>query len=215
MSAHRVFLLSPASTGGKRAALLFNERATFPLALRLRTRDGAPLGVVFSFLSGLYFRGKLAYAMRFGGASGNGAGPLIITSTRGLLTPDTPVALDDLRKFAAVEIDADEPRYATPLIMSAKRLRRRIGASSEVVLLGSVASDKYVGILAGIFGDRLLFPADFVGRGDMSRGGLLLRCVREDRELDYIPVAGAVRRGARPARLLPVRARRSRRDPAP
>jgi hypothetical protein len=40
-----------------------------------------------------------------------------------------------------------------------------------------------------------------VGGGDMSRGGLLLRCVRAGRELVYVPVAGALRRGGRPARL--------------
>jgi len=41
----------------------------------------------------------------------------------------------------------------------------------------------------------------FVGRGDMSRGGLLLRSVRYEVELDYVPVAGAVRHGPRPPRL--------------
>jgi hypothetical protein len=214
MSAHRFFLLSPASTGGKRAALLFNERASFPLAVRLRSPEGAPLGQVFSFLSGLYFRGKLAYATRFGSAVSTDAASRIITSSRGLLPPGTPVRLDDLREFAAVGIDANEPRYTAPLIADAKRVRKKIGASADVILLGSIASDKYVGVLGEIFGDRLLFPAEFVGRGDMSRGGLLLRCVREDRELEYIPVAGATRRGARPERLLPIRALRSRLDPA-
>ncbi|HEU4438341.1 MAG TPA: hypothetical protein VFT36_03785, partial [Methylomirabilota bacterium] len=63
------------------------------------------------------------------------------------------------------------------------------------------ASDKYVGVLLEVFGERLTFPAAFVGRGDMSRGGLLLRCVRAGRELQYVPVAGAVRHGPRPARL--------------
>jgi len=37
----------------------------------------------------------------------------------------------------------------------------------------------------------------------MSRGGLLLRCVEEARELDDVPLAGAVRRGRRPPRLAP------------
>src|SRR5438270_1706544 len=61
----RIFLLSPASCGGKRAALLFNERAEFTVARRIRSEEGAPLGEVFSFLSGLYFRGKLNYARAF------------------------------------------------------------------------------------------------------------------------------------------------------
>jgi hypothetical protein len=52
-----------------------------------------------------------------------------------------------------------------------------------------------------MFGPRLHFPADFVGRGDMSRGGLMLRCVTEGRELEYAPILGATRRGARPPKL--------------
>ena len=213
MSAHRIFLLSPANTGGKRAALLFNERVSFALALRLRTSEGAPIGDVFSFLSGLYFRGKLAYATAFA-RGGEATGSLVITSSRGLVPADTPVRLADLREFADVAIDVAEPRYTTPFIAAAKRLRKRVGADADVVLLGSIASDKYVGVLGEIFGERLLFPSDFVGRGDMSRGGLMLRCVQEGRELDYIPVAGAIRRGTRPARLGPIRARRSPLDPA-
>ena len=214
MSAHRVFLLSPASTGGKRASLLFNERAGFPLAVQLRSAQGAALGEVFSFLSGLYFRGKLAYATAFARPPRESEGALIITSSRGLLPPATPVGLDDLREFAGVPIDADEPRYAKPLAADAERLLAGLHDASEVVLLGSIASDKYVGVLRGIFGERLLFPGDFVGRGDMSRGGLMLRCVSEGRELGYVPVDGAIRRGARPAKLVPIRARRSRPDPA-
>lgn len=210
MPAHRIFLLSPASCGGRRAELLFNERATFSLATRLRSAEGATLGEVFSFLSGLYFRGKLAYATAFARAPRRAPGTMIITSSRGLLPPSTPIGIDDLREFASVPIDVGEPRYAEPLVRDARALARAVGPRGEVVLLGSVASDKYVGVIGDIFGDRLLFPADFVGRGDMSRGGLLLRCVREERELACIPVAGATVRGARPPRLVPVRAPRSR-----
>jgi hypothetical protein len=72
-------------------------------------------------------------------------------------------------------------------------------------LLGSIATGKYSDLLLDIFGDRLLFPTEFVGRGDMSRGGLLLRCVREERELAYQPVIGAVRHGKRPPRLERIR----------
>jgi hypothetical protein len=35
----------------------------------------------------------------------------------------------------------------------------------------------------------------------MSRGGLMLRCVDEGRELTDVPVAGAVRHGQRPPKL--------------
>ncbi len=213
MSAHRIFLLSPANTGGKRAGLLLNDKASFPLAVRLRSGDGAPIGEVFSFLSGLYFRGKLAYATAFERAA-DATGSLVITSCRGLVPTATSIGLEDLREFARVAIDAGEPLYTSPFAADAKRLRTRVGPDADVVLLGSIASDKYVSVLADVFGEHLLFPADFVGRGDMSRGGLMLRCVREKRELDYVPVAGSLRRGSRPARLIPVRARRSPRDPA-
>nr|MDQ3622191.1 hypothetical protein [Verrucomicrobiota bacterium] len=68
-------------------------------------------------------------------------------------------------------------------------------------LLGSIATGKYVDCLLPLWGPRLVFPEAFVGRGDMSRGGLMLRCVTSGRELRYIPVAGAIRHGARPRRL--------------
>ena len=190
----RVFLLSPANCGGERAQLVFSSRAAFPLARRLRGPDGAPLGEVMSFLSGLYFRGKLAYAEAFGI-------PLVITADAGLRPPDTPVTLAMLRASARVDIDARNPRYRRPLEQSARAVAALLEPDDTVTLLGSIASDKYVDVLLGVFGERLTFPVDFVGRGDMSRGGLLLRCVRAGRELDYVPVLGAVRHGVRPPRL--------------
>ena len=198
MTPPRVFLLSPAHCGGERAQLLFSPRAGFDLARRLRTPDGATLGEVFSFLSGLYFRGKLAYAERFGL-------PLVITTNAGLRPADDRVTLETLRQAARVDITAGNPRYRRPLLASAQVVAERLGPSAEVTLLGSIASDKYVEILLSVFGQRLTFPAAFVGRGDMSRGGLLLRAVRAGQELDYVPVAGAVRHGPRPPRLTPVR----------
>jgi hypothetical protein len=196
MATPRVFLLSPAHCGGERAQLLFNPRARFDLAQRLRT-DGATLGEVFSFLSGLYFRGKLAYAERFGL-------PLVITTNAGLLPADTRVTLDMLRAAARVDIKARNPRYRRPLLAAAQTVASHLGPDGVVTLLGSIASDKYVEVLLSVFGERLTFPAEFVGRGDMSRGGLLLRCVRSGQELTYVPLAGAVRHGPRPPRLAPV-----------
>jgi hypothetical protein len=110
-----------------------------------------------------------------------------------------------LHRYGQVDIAMTEARYRRPLLRDARALRAALegGPPCEVVLLGSVATDKYVGLLADVFRDRLLFPPDFVGRGDMSRGGLLLRCVNEGRELDYRPLANAARRGPRPARLVP------------
>jgi hypothetical protein len=190
----RVFLLSPANCGGERAQLLLAPGAGSPLARRLRTASGAPLGEVMTFVSGLYFRGKLTYAATFGI-------PLVITADAGLRPADTPITLASLRASARIDIDAANPRYRRPLEESARAVASLLGETDSVTLLGSIASDKYVSVLLGIFGERLTLPVDVVGRGDMSRGGLLLRSVRAGRELDYVPVAGAVRHGARPPRL--------------
>jgi hypothetical protein len=197
----RVFLLSPASTTGKRASILLREEAQFPLAQRLRTREGAPLGEVFAFLSGLYVRGKLAYARRFAAAAADSV--WVITAAGGLLEPETRVRGEDLRRHSAVPIAATEAAYREPLERDVRRLRRSLPSEAEAVLLGSIATDKYVGTLLEAFGARLLFPPDFVGRGDMSRGGLLLRAAHSGVELPYLPVAGAVRHGPRPPKLDP------------
>jgi len=202
---NRIFLLSPASTGGERAQLVFNPAARFELAQRLRTREGVMMGEVFSFLSGLYFRGKLQYALTFARPPEGLDGILVITPSRGLRPPWERTTLDTLRRFAEVPIDLREPRYTTPLLRDVRALAKRLAphAQAEVVLLGSIASGKYVELLTGALGPRLLFPSAFVGRGDMSRGGLLLRAVAAGRELDYAPVAGATRHGPRPPRLTP------------
>jgi hypothetical protein len=199
----RVFLLSPAHCGGERARLVLSERAAFDLARRVRAGAGAPLGEVFSFLSGLYFRGKLSYARAFARPPDGETGVLVITPSDGLRPADDPVNLEGLRRFASVDIEGDDPRYRRPLDRDARHLARRIGAEGEVVLLGSIATGKYIDPLLTVLGDRLRFPADFVGRGDMSRGGLLLRCARAGRELTYVGVRDTVRRGPRPPRLAP------------
>jgi len=180
-----------------------SERASFDLAQRVRVGAGAPLGEVFSFLSGLYFRGKLTYACAFARPPDGRAGVFVITPTDGLRPADEPVDLVRLRRFASVDIEGDDPRYREPLDRDARRLARRIGPSGEVVLLGSIATGKYIEPLLAVLGERLRFPADFVGRGDMSRGGLLLRCARSGTELTYRGVRDAVRRGPRPLRLPP------------
>jgi hypothetical protein len=204
----RLFLLSPASSSGERARLVFNPHAQFPLALALRSPEGAPLGEVFTFLSGLYFRGKLGYARAFARPP-QGVPGVVVTPSEGLVSPESPVTLDRLRAWAAVPIDAGEPRYRRPLLRDARLVNDAAGPRCEVVLLGSIASGKYVDLLLDVFGERLLFPSAFVGRGDMSRGGLLLRCTDEGRELDYAPVATSIRHGVRPPRLQPRRRPRS------
>jgi hypothetical protein len=206
----RVFLLSPANCSGLRAKMVLSERAQFDLAVRLRGGQGVAIGEVFAFVSGLYFKGKLAYALEFAqppdpGSELVGSGALVITPTAGLRPVETAITSEAIKAFAAVDIAANDPRYRGPLLASARALAEEVGPDCDVVLLGSIASAKYVDPLLQVLGERVLFPADFVGRGDMSRGGLLLRCVRSGEELTYVPVAGAVRHGPRPPKLPPLK----------
>jgi len=195
-----VFLLSPANSGGERMALVLSPRARFPLAQAVKG-EGAPLGEVFAFASGLYFRGKLAYARAFARPPRGVPGALVMAPGAGLVPADATVRTGDLLAFASVPVDAADARFRVPLERDARLLADRLGAEDEVVLLGSIASTKYTEPLLAILGRRLLFPQDFVGRGDMSRGGLLLRATSAGVELGYVPVDGAVRRGVRPPRL--------------
>jgi hypothetical protein len=197
VATRRIFLLSPASCGGKRAALLFNPRAEFTVAQKVRSDEGAPLGEVFSFLSGLYFRGKLNYARAFENPPPKASGVHIITPTDGLCSPGLMVTLRDLERFATVPIEAGEARYSLPLERDATRLVERIGQRCEVVLLGSIATGKYVDVLEPFFGKRLLFPTEFLGLGDMARGGMLLKRAESGEELGYEPVSNPSRLGLR------------------
>jgi hypothetical protein len=199
----RIFLLSPANASGARAKLILGESGRSQLAERLRG-EGAPLGEVFSFISGLYFRGKLTYARAYADPPQGLPGVLVITTSRGLVSPDKVVTLDELCEISSVPVAATESRYRIPLERDAQLLSSAIGDDCEVVLLGSIATPKYVEPLLGQFGSRLMFPAEFVGRGDMSRGGLLLRCVREGVQLRYARMAEAERQGRRPAKLTPM-----------
>lgn len=208
---YRLFLLSPARLGGKRAEVLLNPGARFDLARRLQNGD-ATLGEVFSFLSGLYFRGKLAYANAFARPYGRLPGVWVITSDRGLVAAEAPVSRDDLLASGTVDIDPSEARYTRSLRASATRLLQLLpppvagyAGLEDVILLGSVGTKKYVELLLEVFGDRLKFPQEFVGRGDMSRGGLLLRCVAAGVELNYVQLLDAIRHGKRPPKLPPRR----------
>jgi hypothetical protein len=202
---HRIFLLSPAYAGGRRAQMIMSERAKFDLAKKLRSQRGATIAEVFTFLSGLYFRGKIAYANAFSCTTNGHCGVFVITPTRGLVDARSTITLADLREFAAIDIDEADPRYRTPLEKSVRLLAKTSSPDCDIVLLGSVATGKYVDIFLKHFADRLRFPADFVGRGDMSRGGLMLRCAADRTELRYISVAGAVLNGKRPPKLTPRR----------
>src|SRR4030095_6158193 len=179
---HRIFLLSPAYAGGERARMILSDRAEFELARKLRGKRGAPIAEVFTFLSGLYFRGKIAYATVFARPATGIRGVFVITPTRGLVDASTRIRLDDLREFATVDIQSDDPRFRAPIERDDRALAKKLPTRSEIVLLGSIATGKYVNVLLASFGDRLRFPVDFVGRGDMSRGGLSLRCAVDGQE---------------------------------
>lgn len=188
----QVFLLSPANCSGKRAALLMRREAEFDLAQRLRSDAGAPIGEVFSFMSGLYFRGKLAYAGAFACAPEGCAGVQVIVPGRGLLPADHLIGPAELRAMAKIPVDADERRYTGPLARDAAKLELRLGGGDAVILLGSIATPKYLQPLSATLGRRLRFPAEFVGRGDMSRGSLMLRHAAQRRELTYVPACGFI-----------------------
>jgi hypothetical protein len=201
LSEFRNFLLSPAYCAGRRAAILLRPGSTVGIARALQAGT-LTLGEAFTFLSGLYFRGKLTYATMFGRGGGDAEGVFVITPTRGLLRPDLRVSAELLREFASVDISTDDSRYREPLERDLRGLAAALPEGARVVLLGSVATGKYVDLLAAVLGSRLYYPPSFIGRGDMSRGGLLLRGARSGVELDYAPLSTAtVRRGPRPPRL--------------
>jgi hypothetical protein len=199
-SPHRIFLVSPANAKGTRGTRLLRPGSSSPLAARLRQPEGVPIGEVFTFLSTLYFRGKAAYAERFATPPAGLPGTLVIAPGLGLRPPSHPVTLDELLDMTKVDVHEKNVRHADVLAADAARLLRDSGGTTEFVLLGSLATSKYVQPLLGVFGYRLLFPCAFVGQGDMSRGELLLRAVREGKELDYALVATS----------LPARGKRAR-----
>jgi hypothetical protein len=180
----RVFLLSPAHAGGKRAAMLTRPGANFELARQVQI-GAAELGDIFAFCSGLYFRGKLTYARHFADPPSGVPGVQIITPSKGLVMAETLIGRRELAEFAGVPVDSAEPRFTAPLKETAAMLAA--ADACEIILLGSVATGKYLDTLLPILGERLLFPEEFAGRGDMSRGALLLRSVAANQELKYRP----------------------------
>jgi hypothetical protein len=162
-----------------------------------------PLGEVYEFISSLYFRGKRSYGLRFARPPARGDGVWVITPTRGLLPVDAPVSLADLREFGGGSIEPDARAYREALLRTAGALYAELEGTCDVILLGSIASARYVEPLLEVFGGRLFVPESFAGRGDMSRGGLLLRCVAAGEELTYASAAVATRHGVRPPKLDP------------
>jgi hypothetical protein len=183
----RLFLLSPANLSGTRAAQLASPRASFEAARRYRSPEGVPIADAFEFMSSLYFRGKIAYARRFAVPSPvvGGSGVFVITSGYGLVPPEWPLTEERMKRMKKIDVDVSTRSYTKPLKEHAQLLARALEPDAEIVLLGSVATGKYVDVLRPILGDRLRFPALFAGLGDMSRGGLMLRAARLGRELQY------------------------------
>ncbi|MEP6692288.1 MAG: hypothetical protein ABJD07_14095 [Gemmatimonadaceae bacterium] len=198
----RIFILSPATAHGKKGRVLLEHPPRTPVAKELR-EHGMPIGSVFRYLSGLYFNGKLAYARAFAQPPASmREGVYILTTTDGLVPAETRISTADLERFAGAELGNPAGRAA--LDASARELARAMGNACDIVFLGSVAGDKYTGLLEPVFRDRLIFPRELLNRGQLARGALLLTCVIEERELDYAPVL-TLR-----AEPKPVKVRRSR-----
>jgi hypothetical protein len=211
-STRRIFLISPANTSGVRWQRIVNGKSQSPLALRLR-ETGAPLAEIFSFMSTLYFRGKLDYAQKFSKPPDSQPGIYLIAPSRGLLLPTHLVNIDDMANIAAVRALHTNPDFRDPLERDARRISAEAGPDTQFILLGSIATLKYVEPLSSVLGSRLHFPAEFLGRGNMSRGSLLFRCCRENRELTYNAVTeDLLRPPKRPKTKKPAGRRKSRKS---
>jgi hypothetical protein len=191
-----LFLLSPASLNGLRAKQLMSPRARFDAALRYRSEEGVEIADAFAFMSALYFRGKIAYARRFAVPSPavGGDGIFVITPGYGLVPPDWRINEERMRRMKKIDIDVSTRSYVKPLRDHATLIAQALEDDAQVVLLGSVATGKYVDVLRPILGDRLRFPSAFAGLGDMARGGLMLRAARLGRELEYVTLDASRKR---------------------
>jgi hypothetical protein len=177
-----IFLLSPANLSGLRARQLTSPRAQFEAARLYRTPDGVPIAEAFAFMSALYFRGKIAYARRFATTPDC---IYVITPGFGLVGPDWRIDEARMKKLRRTDVDLRSSNYRKPLARDAQALASSLQGSGTVVLLGSVATGKYVDLLWPIFGSALCFPRCFAGIGDMSRGALMLRAAASGIELEY------------------------------
>ena len=189
----KIFLLSPANTSGLRAKQLTSPRSNFDAARLYRSPEGVPISIAFDFMSALYFRGKISYALHFADPTPDGV--FIIAPGFGLVPYDWRITEERMNVMSKTDVDVRVRKYRKPLERDAAALGNALGADAEVVLLGSVASGKYVDILLPLLGHRLRFPAAFAGMGDMARGGLLLRAVRANRELEYTTLDAPRHRG--------------------
>jgi hypothetical protein len=182
----RIFLLSPANVSGIRARQLLSPRAGFAAALKYRTPEGVPIEEAFAFMSALYFRGKVAYARRFAvPVSETESGSFVIAPGFGLVPFGWTIDEERMQRLRKTDVDVGSRTYRQPLEEHARRLASQLTGDAQVVLLGSVATGKYIDILHPILGHRLVFPRCFAGIGDMSRGSLMLKAAASGVELEY------------------------------
>src|SRR5580765_5846390 len=112
-----VFLLSPASLTGLRAKQLISPRANFEAAQMYQSPEGVPIAVAFAFMSALYFRGKIAYALQF-------APPekvFVIAPGFGLVPPDWRITPERMKVLSKTEVDVRKKNYRLPLERDAKQ----------------------------------------------------------------------------------------------
>jgi hypothetical protein len=209
MATSTIFLLSPANTGGVRARQILSPRATFASAVALRSEEGVPIEDAYAFMSALYFRGKIAYARRFANAPESlESGIFVIAPGFGLVPAGWRLTLDRFKVLKRTDVDLRSRKYRKPLELDARGIEARLTSDARVVLLGSVATGKYVDVLWPIFGSRLVFPSRFVGLGDMSRGSIMLKAAAAGEELEYASPDvkrsnAAVKKPKRAAQLAP------------
>ena len=154
----RVFLLSPANVTGIRAGQILSDCAQSELRelqMRLR-REGVTLGELFCFISGLYFRGKLAYARAFARGPRNFPGTYVITACGGLIPPETRVTLEQVWDICCGDVGPTSGRYRVPLDRDLRSLSE-LATDCQIVLLGSIATPKYVDPLLEILGRTVVF----------------------------------------------------------
>lgn len=182
-----IFLLSPANLSGTRARQMISPRAMSAAGIAYRSPEGVRIADAFTFMSALYFRGKHAYAREFAKPHpGIGETAFVIAPGYGLVSLDWRLDKEKMKRLARTKIDVRSRAYTTPLRRCCRELEAKLSAGDIVVLLGSVASGKYVDVLEPIFGPRLRFPKIFAGMGDMQRGSVMLKAAAAKLELEYV-----------------------------
>ena len=107
----RVFLLSPANTSGERARQLLSPRAKSDAAQLYRTEEGVPIAIAFAFMSALYFRGKITYAIHFGGVENT----FVIAPGFGLVPPTWCITEERMKTLSRTPVDVRKRNYRKPL----------------------------------------------------------------------------------------------------